>query len=174
MSMQMPEFISNFEIYDSKSSRLLGVVDVELPEVTLKSETVAGAGIAGDVDAPNAGHVEAMEVTINWRTITPDAVNFLKSGSQMVTLRGSQQLMDPGAGTLKHQGVRAILTVRGKGFGTGTAAVGAATGTSNTLAVTYYKLVIDDKDALEIDQYNFVYKVGGVDQLAQMRKNLGR
>ena len=44
---------------------------------------------------------------------------------------------------------------------------------SGTVAVNYYRLVIDDTETIEYDPINTVLKIDGVDQVADMRANLG-
>lgn len=171
---QLPEVLTNFDLYDGSGNRTLGVVDCELPEITAKTETITGAGIGGDIEAVISGHYEAMTTTINFRSLSEESVKFLADDTAFITLRGSQQLFDSTAGRLRHQPIKVVMRVRMKAHTGGTLAQAAATGTAVELAVNYYKLTIDNKDAREIDPYNMVDKVYGVDRLAQVRKNLGR
>lgn len=49
MDKNIPEKLIDFRCY-SDGTDLLGMVDVTLPKVDLMSETVKGAGIAGEID----------------------------------------------------------------------------------------------------------------------------
>jgi uncharacterized protein len=50
---------------------------------------------------------------------------------------------------------------------------GEDTETKVTTQCTYFKLTIDGKDMIEVDTVNMVEIVGGVDRVAQHRKNIG-
>ena len=39
--------------------------------------------------------------------------------------------------------------------------------------VVYLKIVVDDKEVVEIDKYNFIAKFGDTDMLESVRKDLG-
>ena len=40
--------------------------------------------------------------------------------------------------------------------------------------VPYMKIELDGKERVELDKYNYIYKVDGVDQLADVRAALGK
>ena len=46
--------IINFEVYEN-GTNYMGIASVNLPQVTKKTFTVNGAGVAGDVDIPVKG-----------------------------------------------------------------------------------------------------------------------
>ena len=48
-----------------------------------------------------------------------------------------------------------------------------ATEVEHTLAINAYKLEIDGEEIIEVDVPNNIFKVGGVDLLAEYRTNLG-
>jgi len=50
---------------------------------------------------------------------------------------------------------------------------GEDTETKITTQCTYFKLTIDGKDVIEVDTVNMVEIVGGVDRVAEHRKNIG-
>ena len=51
--------------------------------------------------------------------------------------------------------------------------MGTTTGTANTLEVNYIKVTVDGKTMLEIDKYNYVCIIDGVDYLKGSREALG-
>ena len=55
MNGMIPEKLVEFKVY-SDSHDLLGVSDIELPSLDFMSETVKGAGMAGEVDSPTIGN----------------------------------------------------------------------------------------------------------------------
>ena len=68
MINEVPESLINFEVYE-EGDRLLGVATATLPEMNQITAEISGAGIAGKSQVPIAGHFEAIEVTLQWRTI---------------------------------------------------------------------------------------------------------
>ena len=51
--------------------------------------------------------------------------------------------------------------------------VGTTTGTSNTIETAYIKVAIDGETVLELDKYNYICNIGGVDYMADIREALG-
>ncbi|WNA15506.1 tail tube protein [Acinetobacter phage HFM1] len=171
MANQIPERLINFNVYNS-TKVMLGVADVELPEVTKMTDTLSGAGIGGEIESSVLGHFESMEAVINFRTVQKEAVELLSSRSRQITLRGVQQVHDASTGETLIQRVRATMNVQNKGFALGTFAPAANTDSSGTYEVTYLALYIDDQEVLVIDKFNMVFKVNGVDELLAVRRGI--
>jgi len=169
---KISEKLINYSAYLNGTS-YLGTVDVELPNLEAMTETVSGAGIAGEVDSPVLGHYAAMTVTLNWRTLNIPQFKLAKQKSHALDFRGAQQVFDAATGTYDSQGIK--VSVRGvpKSTSVGKLAVGATTDSSNELEVTYLKIEIDGMRVVEIDKFNFIAFVDGEDVLAKVRKQLG-
>lgn len=88
-------------------------------------------------------------------------------------LRGAQDVFDSTNRTIKQQPVKVMVVARPKEFSLGKMDINASTGTSNKFEVLYIKISVDGNDRLEYDKYNFIYKVGDKDYLADMRDALG-
>ncbi|QHJ79165.1 MAG: hypothetical protein [Caudoviricetes sp.] len=166
---QIPERLINFNVY-AGDNVLLGVADVELPEITKMTDTISGAGIAGEIESSVLGHFESMEATINYRTVQRVAAELLSSRARQLTLRGAQQVHDASTGETVVQRVRVTMNVQNKGFALGTFAPASNTDSSGTYEVTYLALYIDDKEVLIIDKYNMVFKINGIDELLAVRR----
>ncbi len=67
------------------------------------------------------------------------------------------------------------ITMRGKHIELepGDAEPGKDTEFKTKSTLTYYKLNINGQDVVEIDVVNMIYKIDGVDRLAEHRKNIG-
>lgn len=72
----MPEKTISFEVY-SGSQLFMDIVDAELPNVEYMSETLSGAGIAGEIDSPTIGHTGNMSVKMKFRAATSIALNLV-------------------------------------------------------------------------------------------------
>lgn len=170
--MNVPEKLINFRVYQD-SNDLIGVADVELPSLENMTETIKGAGIAGEIDSPVLGHFSSMETVLNWRTILKNNITLLAQTGVTLDLRGAQQIWDSSAGSYTVMPVKCVIQGTPKSTELGKFDVGAATDTSNTIETTYIKLTIDGTDVLEIDKYNFIATINGTDYLSDVRTSLG-
>lgn len=166
----IPEKLINFRAY-LEGDNLLGVADVELPKLEAMSDTVTGAGIAGEVDSPVIGHYASMSATINFRTINDDVGKLSAPKAHLLDFRGSQQVYD--AGTYKTVAVRVTMSAIPKVTTLGTFKVGATTETGQEFEVVYLKVYVAGKERVEIDKLNYKAVFDGVDYLAGVRADLG-
>lgn len=170
--MQVPEKLINFRVYKDGTD-LIGVADVSMPSFDAVTDTVKGAGLAGEIDSPVIGHFKSMEVQLNWRTVTKDNSFLAKPESVHLDLRGAQQVYDSSTGKFKTSRLKVVVRGVPKKFEMGKLDMGASVGSSNTLEVNYIKVTLDDKDVIELDKFNYIYKVDGEDWLADVREALG-
>lgn len=169
---QVPERLINFRVYNDNND-LLGIATVDLPEIQAMSDTVSGAGIAGEVESPVLGHYSSMTTTFSWRTIEKSAMSLAKQQAHMIEVRGSQQVYDAANGTYSTVSVRAAMRVVPKTVTLGTFEPGATTDSSQEFEVLYLKLFVGGEEVLEIDKYNYVAKFGEDDILSSVRSDLG-
>lgn len=169
---QVPERLINFRVYNDNND-LLGIATVDLPEIEAMSDTVSGAGIAGEVESPVLGHFSSMTTSFSWRTIEPSAMTLAQQKAHSVEVRGSQQVYDAANGTYSTVPVRASMRIVPKTVTLGTFEPGATTDSEQEFEVLYIKLFVNGKEVLEIDKYNYVAKFGDQDSLASVRADLG-
>jgi uncharacterized protein len=172
MSNQVPERLINYRVYLS-GGNLAGVATVDLPDIEAMTDTVSGAGIAGEVDSPILGHFASMSLTCTWRTITADGTKLAAQKSHELEIRGSQQVYDAGNGTYNTVPIRVAVRAIPKRLGLGSMEVGSTTDTETEFEVTYMKVFVNNIERIEIDKYNFRCVVDGVDYLASVRSDLG-
>lgn len=152
---------------------LLGVAEVTLPDFEYMTETLNGAGIAGELDSPTLGHTQSMTIQINFRTMTDDAVKMIAPKPLMVTFRASQQEIDAAQGELKAKAVKITAKVMPKKTGLGKLESGKPQDISGEYEVLYLKVDVDSATRLEVDKLNYIFKVDGKDYLAEVRQHLG-
>lgn len=152
---------------------LLGVADVQLPDIEAMTEAIKGAGIAGEVELPVLGHVGAMTLTINWRTVTGDLIALAAPVAHALDFRASQQAYDSAGGKIKTTSVKHVVRAIPKKLAPGKMEMGATTDSSNEFSVTYYKMMVEGKVVVEVDPFNYIYIIDGVDYLSDVRKDLG-
>ncbi len=174
--MQTPEKLINFRIYSGeaqKSNALLGLADVELPSLEWMTETISGAGVAGEVDSPTIGHFKSMTLKMKWRSLTPSAVDLAKSRAHHFDCRGSIQQFDAGKGTFANYPVKCVVKGIPKKIGLGKFEPGKPQDNESEFECIYLLVTINNKETIEIDKYNYIAKVNGDDALQQVRDHLG-
>ncbi len=167
------ESIINFAVYEN-AIEYYGMAEVTLPELTNLTAEVTGAGIAGNAESVILGHIEAMSMTLNFRTITKDAIALYEQRDHTLDLRAAQQSKDTVSGKTIVTPVKHVMTVKPKRLSPGKLAVASAADASGEFAVSYWATYIDGAKVLEVDVFNFIYIVNGVDYLAQVRTALGK
>ncbi|MGO4540375.1 phage major tail tube protein [Paenibacillus sp. 2TAB19] len=171
--MKIPEKITGYSVY-LDGSTYLGVADVELPSLEALTETIKGAGIAGEIDSPTIGHYGSMSCTLNWRTIDPAAIKLSAPKSHAIDFRAAQQTLDSATGNYSTTPTKVSVRATPKSLSLGKFEVGATTDTSNEFEVTYLKVIVDGKVWIEIDKFNSICIIDGVDYLAAERAALGK
>ena len=148
----IPEKMNDFNTY-LDGNKMIGVAaSVTLPEVKMKTSTVSGAGINGEIDSPTIGQFESMEQEIDFNVLYSSAMDMLSPLSVVnLTLRAAQQVYDK-TGGYAFKGLRVVEMGRMEA--------------KVTLELTYLLVENDGSPLLEVDKLNGVYKVNGVDMLA--------
>jgi len=173
MSNMVPEKLINFRVYN-ETKTLLGMADAQLPSLEAMTDTVKGAGIAGEVESPVLGHFSSMSVTLNWRTVMNDLAGLAVQKSHQLELRGAQQVYDAGKGAYTVVPIKAVVKAVPKKTDLGKLEVGATQDSSWEGEVNYLKLFINNEERIELDKFNFIFKVNGVDYLADVKTALGQ
>lgn len=167
------ESVINFMVYEN-AVEYYGMAEVTLPEISHITNEVKGAGISGTFESVVLGHLEAMTLTLNFRTLVQDAIAMLEPRDHQIDLRVAQQDKDTASGQTKVVALKHVFVVKPKKLNPGKVAPASAADASGEYAVTYWAAYIDGKKVLEIDIQNFIYYVNGVDYLADVRTALGK
>lgn len=170
---KVDELIINFSVYED-AVEYLGMSEATLPEVSNLAEEITGAGIAGNVEAVVLGHIEAMTLTLNFRTVTKAAIRLAEPRIHNIDLRAAQQVRNTQTGKIETVAAKHIMKVVPKKFAPGKLAAASAADASGEYAVSSYTLYLDGKKVVEIDQLNFVYYINGTDYLASVKRALGK
>lgn len=170
---KIDESVINFAVYEGGIEHL-GMAEVSLPEISNITAEVKGAGLNGTLEASVIGHIEAMSLTLNFRTFTKAAVNLAQPGTHLIDLRAAQQSKDSTTGATITERVKHVLKVDAKKLSPGKVAPASPADASGEYGVSYWASWIDDVKVLEIDILNFKYEINGVDYLAEVRKALGK
>jgi uncharacterized protein len=164
--------ITNANVYANGTSLLGMAEEVELPQPKSVMVEHKGLGNWGKMKLP-AG-LDNMEAKIKWSSYYPQVLGFAMLPMAMTPLmiRADVQQYGPG-GLIAEVPLVAQLTAYFHEMPMGKLVKHENSDNSSALTVYYYKLSIANQDQVEIDVMANVYKVQGVDQLAQFRANLG-
>lgn len=170
---KVPEMLQETRVYWDGEDNMIGIANVDLPELASNTTSITGVGLSGEVDAPVHGHFQSMELTLNWRT--PHVTGLRMAGGNPVSLQiyGSIQNFDHGSNDYIEEPI--IVTVRGraKSYAPGTFEAMNTTDSSNTIECHYYKMEINGETIVEIDKFGYKCIINGVDLMAKIRQNIG-
>ena len=161
--------INMYNVYHN-GSKLIGMnEEVKLPDFEPMTGTIAGPGIAGEIDEPIIGLFGSAEVEIPFSSMHDEIISIMNPGSAVdLTLRASTQIRD-NSGNATFEGVRIVLRGLFKGLTSGSLKQGEGTKSSVKFEVTYVMYEVNGVNKLEIDKWNQVYKVNGYDCLSKAR-----
>ena len=171
--MKIDETVIGFAVYEDATEHV-GIAEVTLPEISSITEEISGAGMGGKVESVILGAIEAMTTTLNFRTVTKNAIKLHEPREHKIDLRVAQQNKNTTKGVTEVGRVKHLLTLTPKKLNPGKVATASAAEVSGEYATTYFATYIDGKKMLEIDPLNYIYFVNGKDWLADVRKALGK
>jgi hypothetical protein len=170
---QIPERLVNFRCYAGPAAEFIGMTDIELPSFEAMKETIAGAGIAGEYESPVLGHFASQKVKLKWRTATLAALSLLAPERKVFDIRGSIQQQDPMLGVLSTQALRVECTGQVTVVNPGKLEPGKVMGVEIDVELSVIRISLDNAPLIELDKFNMIFKVGGVDYLAKVRQDMG-
>ena len=163
----------DFEVYEDGDA-FVGLAEVTLPTKTQKSISLEGAGIGGTVTVPMQGQYDAMEMAMKFRTYSQRVARLREPRKHTIDLRVAQQNEDPVTGTMKVVAVKHVMVVVPLSQSGGNVKPAAPSDTEVKVTVRYWATYVDGKKVDEIDQFNRINVINGVDYNAQVRKALGQ
>ena len=167
---QIPEKINNFNLYKNGDNKLVGITgEVALPDFESMTETMSGTGMLGEIDSPTPGQYGSMELEIPYRVLTEDAFEMLDPTQLIdITMRASEQVTT-GTGTLDFKSMRVVTRGRSKKLTPGTVKIGGAMESKIVMEIFYIMIEINDRQMVELDKLNGIFKVNGKDVLEKVR-----
>lgn len=165
----VPEKINDANVYVEGNKTIGVAASVTLPEVNMKTSTISGMGINGEIDSPAIGLFESMEQEIQFNTLYSSFMDMLSPTKTVnLTIRAAQQVYDK-TGGYAFKGLKVTEMGRVKKFNPGKIEKGESMEATVTLELTYMLIENDGQKLVEIDKLNSVYVVNGVDMLADIR-----
>ena len=168
--MALPNSLKNFNIFNDAQSYMGVAEEIKLPKLSRKLEDFRGGGMDGPVGI-DLGQ-EKLEMEVNCGGFVDQVFKqygITKAAGTMLRFAGAYQRDDTG----DVKAVEIVTRGRVQEIDPGTAKLGDKTGFNFKLSLTYFKLMIDNEEVLEIDLLAFIFKVDGTDQFEAQRKAIG-
>jgi len=167
---EIPSLLNHYNVYNS-AEKLVGVSgEVELPEFSSITDTLEGTGVLGEIEDPATGQFESMTVKIPFAILLTSVYDICNvNESALLTLRGSEQVIDPSTGKTVYQPCKVVLRGKAKTITNGSMQKGKKMEPEVELEILYIKIEVNNEELVELDKLNFVYKVRGVDLMADIR-----
>lgn len=142
--------------------------DVQLPSIEYQSDSIKGAGILGEIDWPALAQPGSMTFSANFRVTGSDAIAIAAPKQQEFEVRWVIDKFDTNNIKIGVEAHKAFIKCIPKKHDSGKIEAAATMDGSNEYEVFYYRRIIDGKEVLLIDKFNYVFKVNGVDYTAQI------
>lgn len=170
--MALPKKLKHLNLFNDGNSYLGVAKGVTLPKLARKMEAYRGGGMDAPVKADMGGSDDGLQ--FEWTLGGLDLIVLRQFGSVradgvLLRFAGSFQRDDDGSVSA----VEVVMRGRHEEIDMGDATPGEDTEHKITTALTYYKLIVDGREEIEIDNLNFIYKVDGKDLLEAHRKAIG-
>jgi len=153
----------------------LGKGEIKLPKVTHKTVEHDAMGISGAVEIPLPGITDKLEGNIKFKSYDKNALKRIYNAqqAQQIEVYGSVQRYNPQNGIIEEIPVKATIKAFFKEIDTPEFKKAQNEGAECAYSAIYYKLVVDGEEVVEIDKFNYIYRVDGEDLLETTRANLG-
>lgn len=171
--MRINESVINFQVYED-ATEFYGMSEATLPEISHIVNDVQGAGISGTYESVILGHLEALTLTLNFRTPTRDTFKLAEPREHHIDLRVAQQDKNTVTGRTEVRALKHVFICKPKKTSLGGVQPANPADANGEYAVTYWSTFIDGVKTLEIDILNFIFEVNGTDYLAPVRAALGK
>lgn len=170
--MALPKKLKHMNIFNDGNSHQGEAKTVTLPNLTRKLESFRAAGMDGPAKADLGMGDDGIQLSYTlggWSLLTLRQYGAVRADGVMLRFMGSVQRDD----TAEVSAVEVVVRGRHEELNFGDSTPGEDTEHEITTTCTYYRLVVDGEDIIEIDILNFVCIVDGVDLLAEHRRNIG-
>ena len=150
-----------------------GLTEAELPNLEAMTETVSGAGIAGEADMPTLGHYGSMTLKLKFRQVSEALLALSVPEAHPIELRGSTQVYNSLLGISQTEAVKIVTRSIPKSNNLGTLAPGKPTESEVEFEVVYIKVFVAGKPLFEHDKFNNITIVAGLPAMAQSMIDIG-
>lgn len=164
--------VINYALYEN-STDYLGITQVDLPSLEFITNTITGAGIAGEIETILVGQMKAMNITFKHTMLTASAISLSTPEVHTWELREAQQSAET-SGELRLTGVKHIFRAYPKSMSGGSLKPQSTSDPETVASVQYWAEYRDGQKVMELDPLNNICYINGKDYLATLRKALGK
>lgn len=157
---------------NSEMKRVLDTTNIKRPSLEMLTETVSGAGIAGELNLPTSGQIGALEYEISYKRTNTEAVKLFAQKMQHLEVRWVTDVLDSSKGQIKLCSNKEIIKGIPKKLDMGTIENNSANEATVALELTYYKYIQDGETLIEIDKLNNILIINNVDYAEAIRAAL--
>lgn len=164
--------VFNANIYTDGTNNHVGrASEIKLPELQVQTQEHKALGMIGTLELPSG--LGALAMSVKWAGFYDEPLllsNPFESHKWQV--RGNAEVYGPG-GRTEQVPVVVHVTCSSKKASLGTYKPQESSEYDDEFAVTYLKVLSGTRELIEVDVYENIWKVDGVDVLEQLRANLG-
>ncbi|QXW65659.1 phage major tail tube protein [Streptobacillus moniliformis] len=157
----IPVALNKVEIYINGSNSLAGIGEVELPNIELATVTTEQIGLTSEYDAVLDGHYKKLEAKIKMDTVDNTLITFNNDKPILLECKGVIQVMNKQTHGFDLLGVDVTMKGLIKKFDGLKLKNGSKLETSFDLSVSYYELVIEGNQIVQIDVFNNISNING-------------
>ena len=167
----LPQVINLFNVYKDGNLQIGIANEVSLPEIAYKTVTIDGAGIPGSYEEAVIGNFDSIKQTIPFSNLYTNMIDFTNPMEvQNITMRGSLQTTDKTRGSSGFAGIRVVERVKCVSFNPGQFKQADKMNATVVIECMYLLIEVAGKKLTEIDKWNGIYIVNGVDLMEKARK----
>lgn len=164
--------VTNANIYIDGTSFLGRAQEIDLPEIKAVMSDHSALGLQGKIELPSG--FDKLEAKIKWNAFYPDVIKRTSNPYKAVKLMAKCSVETYEGGDLvQRQGSTIYLTGQFKQIPMGKFKQNDNVELDSGISVTYVKLEHNGETLIEFDAMANIFKINGVDVLAEFRANLG-
>lgn len=146
--------------------------DLQLPSIEKLTDTIKGSGIMGEIDLPSYGQIGPMTLTINNRADNAQYAMLSRPGEIKFEIVWAVDVFDSNSIRIGVQQHKVFITGVSKKYDMGKIDVNSGADGSSEFEVYYLRKIVDGKEVLLIDKFNYKYVVNGIDYMSELRTAL--
>lgn len=166
----LPKILKDFNLFGDAEDWRGQIPELTLPELARRMVEYEGGGMDGPIEVDQGAQLQTFEWTAGGMIVDGlfDSFGSPVHDAALLRFTGAYESDETGETTP----VEIVVRGRHKTIGMGDASKGDNNTMSITTTISYYKLTVDDEVIIERDVPGMVFKVRGVDRLAQRRRAL--
>lgn len=149
-----------------------GTSTVDLPDIEFLSDTMTGAGLAGEIETPALGQIKAMKATLHWRTLYGSSAKLAKQRFHRIECRAAMQEEDTDTGELNTIPVSVQIGGWALKSSLGKFENNKGSDATTEISINSLKVEIGGEEQYNIDILNHIVIIDGVDYWEDIRTAL--